>query len=158
MVAVAIFTLIMAGLFAVLNAFNVANVVSVSKLPLQQEARNVLGWIVKDVRQTSQSQIANNNPTANHIKFKTCLGHDGTSALWSAAAIEYTYDPDTKIITRTDYGTGRTWQFSNISVSPFGVSSLVNNILTVTISVQKQLIGAINPILTITTEVKLRNG
>lgn len=153
-----ILSIITAALFMVLRVGDFSNSISSAKLSLQQEARNVIGWIVKDVRQTSGYQIYNNQPSADHIKFKLCQGHDGNNLLWSSNYIEYTYEPVSKILTRIDYNTGQSWQFYNIIASPFNIDHLANNLLIVTISVQQTAIGLISPTFSLSAEIKIRNG
>jgi prepilin-type N-terminal cleavage/methylation domain-containing protein len=153
-----ILAIIVLAFSKVLNVGNLANPISSTKLLVQQEVRNVLDWIVKDVRQTSSYQINNNNPSVNHIKFKTCVGHDGTNLLWSNDFIEYTYDVSSETLTRLDYSSGNTWQFYDIVASPFDTSELVDNVLSVTVAVEKTARGLIKPSASLTMEVKLRNG
>lgn len=154
-----ILTIIVAALFMVLNIGNFSNSVSSTKLSLQQEARKIIEWITKDVRQTAAYQISNNDPSTNHIKFKVCLGHDGADLLWSSDFIEYTYDPTSQTLVRFDYASGRSWQFNNVVESPFNISQLItDNLLIVTITVQKQALGSINPSVSLAAEIKIRNG
>lgn len=158
MVAALILGIITAALVMVLNVGNFSNSLSSAKLSAQQEARNAIDWIIKDARQTAAYQISNNDPTANHIKFRVCIGHDGSDLLWSSNFIEYTYDPATRILTRSDSGTGRTWQFADVAASPFDISRLVQSVLVVTIDVQKQAPGAQGAGVSITEEIRIRNG
>jgi len=147
------------ALLMVLVMGNFSNTVGAAILPLRQEVRNITGWIIKDVHQTSSYQINNNSPLTSHIKFKVCTGHDGSNILWSSDFIEYTYDAGTQTLTRQDFNTGSTTQFSNIISAPFNTSGLVsNNKLTVTVHIRKSVLGAMNSEFSLTTEVKIRNG
>jgi type II secretory pathway pseudopilin PulG len=158
LVVAGIIGIIFSALFSVLNLSNLSHSIVSTKLSLQAEARRVIEWIVKDARQTSAYQISNNNATSSYIKFKTCAGHNGTSLLWNSDFIEYDYNSSSQILTRTDYSTGDTWDFYDIVANPFDVSGLANNILGVTIDVQKDVIGTVEPRVNLTTEIKIRNG
>lgn len=153
-----VFTVIFAVLLAILNTGSFFNTVTAQRLPLQQEARNILGWVAKDVRQTSSYHILDNNPSSNHLKFKLCAGHDGTAILWEPNYIEYTYDPDARTLTRRDLGSGRSWVFANIVSPPFNVTQIAGNLIGITIHVRKVIRGDISGEAKMTAEVKLRNG
>jgi type II secretory pathway pseudopilin PulG len=156
----AIFIVIAGMLIFVLNAVHLSDRVNIAKLSVEQNARNIMGWIVKDVRQTSSYQIINNLPTNGHIKFKQCIGHDGSNLLWSSEFIEYIYNPINNTLTRRqiDGLSVKSWEFDNIMVPPFDITELINNKLTVTVTVRENAIGNINPQVTLTTEIRLRNG
>lgn len=150
--------IIVAVLFSVFNVGSMFYTITTEKIPLQQEARNVIGWIMKDLRQTSSAEILNGAPSAQHLQFRLCAGHDGTTILWSPSTVEYTYDPDADTLTRVDHATGQSWQFTHIVEAPFNTAALSNSFLGVTIVVEKQVRGTIAPRLTLTAEVNLRNG
>jgi prepilin-type N-terminal cleavage/methylation domain-containing protein len=159
LISVLILGIVLAGLFITLSTGEFSSSVSSAKLEVQAETRRLMDWIVKDVRQTSSSQIANNAPSNSHIKFKVCLGHDSSNIIWSSDFIEYTYDSSLNRLTRTDYSSGTSWNFDNIIAAPFNTSELLTDSkLTVTITVQKQ--GARIPVITSTliSKIKIRNG
>lgn len=158
LIVAGILGIIFSAVFSVFNLSNLSHSIVSTKLSLQAEARNVMEWIAKDARQTSAYQISNNNASSSYIKFKTCTGHDGTTLLWSSDFIEYNYNSSSQSLTRTDYGTGNTWNFYDIITAPFDVSQLANNILGVTIDVQKDAIGTVAPRINLTMEIKIRNG
>jgi type II secretory pathway pseudopilin PulG len=154
-----VLTVIMAGLFLVLDMAEFSQSATSAKLELRAELRRAMDWIIKDVRQTSAYQIANNAPTSSHIKFKVCLGHNGTSLIWSDNYIEYTYDSTLKRITRTESASGRSWYFNYIITEPFDVSGVsTNSKLIVTISGERQRQGLPDITSTLTAQVKLRNA
>ena len=159
LVSVLILGVVLGGLFITLSTGEFSSSVNSAKLEVQAETRRLMDWIVKDVRQTSSSQIANNAPSNSHIKFKVCLGHDGNNIIWSSDFIEYTYDSSLNRLTRTDYGSGMSWNFDNVIAAPFDTSELITDSkLIVTITVQKQ--PARMPALTSTliSKIKIRNG
>lgn len=53
--------------------------VSSERNNLQSEVRRIIGWIIKDVRQTVSWDIANNNPAPGYIKFRQVTGWDTTN-------------------------------------------------------------------------------
>ena len=146
-------------MFITLNTGRFSSSASSTKLEVQEEARRLMDWIIKDVRQTSTSQIVNNSPSDTHIKFKVCLGHDGSNIIWSNDFIEYTYVSALNRLTRTDYSSGMVWTFDNIVAVPFDTSELItNNKLIVTITVQKQKGGEPLAVFTLANKIKVRNG
>lgn len=158
LVTVLILVVIFSGLFFVLNIGRFSSTTSSEKLELQEQVRRVTDWIVKDVRQTVAYQIANNQPSSTHIKFKVCLGHDGNDRIWSDDFIEYTYDSDLNRLIRADYDTGQIWNFDNIIAEPFDIGAVSsNNALVVTITGQRQRIGLPNMTSTLTANIKIRN-
>lgn len=150
--------IIISGIAVVLNVGNLSNNISTSKVALQRQARTVLDWIIKDVRQTSAYQINNNAPSSNHIKFQVCAGHDGVNLLWNSDFIEYTYDTANQTLTRNDSGSGGEWVFSDITASPFDLSNITNNFLRITVQMEKSALGLIRPRVNLSAEVKIRNG
>ena len=157
LVSALILSVITAGLFMVLNIGEFSNSVSSSKLGLQEKTRRVINWITKDVRQTVGSEIANNDPSSSHIKFKLCLGHDGVSRQLSSYYIEYTYDGNLDRLTRTDHNTAQTWNFDNIIAEPFDTSALADNVLGITITTLKQRAGLPDISCSLSSRIKIRN-
>lgn len=141
-----------------LDTSNLSRSVTSTKLALQQQSRNIMDRIVRDVHQTGGYQISNNNPSPIHIKFKSCLGHDGINLLWTTEHIEYNYDAELKTLTRVDYNSGQSVFFSNVEAVPFDVSRIDENVLTVTLRLLKQVRGSIIPGVTLIREIKIRNG
>ncbi len=158
MMTLLVFGVISGSLLLAFGITNTSIAVGATKAALQAQARTAINWIIKDVRQTSSSQINNNTPAGDYIKFKVVTGHDGMNATWSLDAIEYSYDEDIDTLTRTDHNTGKTFQFADIAEPPFDVSTLAENYLTITITMRKQAIGTISPEVSLSSEVKFRNG
>ncbi|MDP2928298.1 MAG: hypothetical protein Q8N80_05835 [Candidatus Omnitrophota bacterium] len=80
-----------------------------------------MDWIVNDLRQTTTASITNNlplNPSKN-IKFQKVIEYSVKAGVPSpdfGNFIEYTYNPDSKTITRTDPGKSPgSWVFNNIA-------------------------------------------
>lgn len=150
--------IIFSGLFFVLSVGKFSSATSSAKLELQEQVRRVTDWIVKDVRQTVAYQIVNNQPSSSHIKFKVCLGHNGSDRIWSDGFIEYTYDSDLNRLIRADYNTGQIWNFDNIIAEPFNITAVSsNNTLIVTITGQRQRVGLPAMTSTLTANIKIRN-
>lgn len=153
-----ILIIIIAAISSLVNISQLSQPISVKKIAVAHQARNVMNWISKDARQTSGYQINNNAPTSDYIKFQLCTGHNGTDLQWNSDFIEYSYDSSSDIIVRNDTGTGQSWQFYDIIASPFDVSRVDEDILGVTIAVEKAVRGTITVGYNLTMEIKLRNG
>jgi len=171
---------LMAGFFYALITGESSWSFNAAKIEVQSEVRRAVDWIAKDVRQTRRVDIGSNtnNPSSTHIKFKKVIGYDttgGGSVVLSNNFIEYTYDPDLKIITRTDLNTNQTWTFRNIIQAPFYTNSSGSIIvidplnpgqdspvfqtgnLVIILTGQKQVKSGLNATYTLTEEVKIRN-
>lgn len=168
-----IFGIIFSSLIAVLNVGDFSNNINSQKTDLQADIRRVLSWVTNDVRQTIVWDIADlsNSPNPNHIKFRVVSSWDSVNntLVLSTNYIEYTYDSTTKILTRSSGG--NTWQFNNIIASPFftrnssgtvvalNASDLLSSKkLIILINGQRQVKNNLNINLTLTEEVKIRNG
>jgi len=100
------------------NSFYERNMATVD---LQAFSRAVLNMIADDVRQTSSYDIANNNPTATHIKFRKVLGVDTLTGGYNYAVnyTQYDYLLIDKKITRSTVDAGG----NIIDTLTFGVSA-----------------------------------
>jgi type II secretory pathway pseudopilin PulG len=76
---------------------------NMATINLQAFSRSVLNMIANDVRQTSSYDIANNNPTATHIKFRKVLGVNTLTGGYNYDAnyTQYDYVSADKKITRS---------------------------------------------------------
>ncbi|MCM8799529.1 MAG: hypothetical protein NC900_02200 [Candidatus Omnitrophica bacterium] len=155
---------IISALFLLLNTGQFINQTGSLKLELISEVRNVIELLMRDLRQTFAYEIRNNQPASNHLKFRVCLGHDGTNILLSNRYIEYIYDNITHSLTRIDYNFDpeRRWTYNDIVVSdpdkePFDLTELNNNKIILTIRVSKEKFFSPPIKETFISEVKLRN-
>ncbi len=176
----AIVSLLVGGIFYILSAAQSSMYISSTKAEVQSEVRRTMDWIVNDVRQTVNWSIGSNtnNPTSAHIKFKKVKSYstEGSGSAVLSGFIEYSYDPDTNIITRFDTDNNRSWVFRNIIQAPFytrlpdgsvvaidpvisGNDSPVftTGNLVVVIKGQKEVQGGPSISYTLTEEVKIRN-
>lgn len=158
LVVTAILGVITAAIASMVSMSQLSTPISAAKVMAAHQARNVMDWISKDVRQTSGYQISNNAATSDYIKFQLCAGHNGTDLQWDSDFIEYTYDAVNDTLSRNDTGASQSWQFYDIIASPFDVSRVSQNILGVTVAVEKAARGAIKAGYNLTMELKLRNG
>lgn len=175
LVAAFILIIVIGALHLTLTTGEFSNSLNSAKTDLQAEVRQVLDWIVKDVRQTCLIQINTNSPSENHIKFKQVTGIDNATGNYTLSPnyIEYSYNSVSQQLTRSEVdGTGsilRSWVFNNITQSPFytaaGVPLAAGDILT-----SKKLVIVIparNPVLlrgssltlnfSLTGEARIRN-
>jgi type II secretory pathway pseudopilin PulG len=159
LISALILSFVVAGVFMVLNVGRFSISVNSVKLQTQQESRTILDWIVKDLRQTTSSEIIANEPSASHIKFRLCNGYsyEDQQITWGNY-IEYTYNGEEKKLTRQDYGTGRLWQFYDVSGIIFDTTLLSQGKLGVSVGVQKQTSSGLILYSTLSSEVEIRNG
>lgn len=124
LLVVALVSLVTGGFFYLYNSAESARLVSIAKTEVQSEVRRAMDWIVNDLRQTTTASITdiNNSPpsTSTHIKFKKVTGYSVKAGVPSpdfGNFIEYTYNSDSKTITRTDPGNSPgSWSFNNIVI------------------------------------------
>lgn len=180
----AILSVIMAVLFYAMNAGNLSFNLSSARAELQGEVRRAMDWIVKDVHQTVNWEIAKvaNNPNSSHIKFKQVTGWDtvNNTFLLSDYYVEYTYDAAQKIITRSgpdpaDPAQIKTWTFNYIDIPvnqylfntldsggqivPLNATDLgTSKQIVIRIFGQNQVIGGQNTTYNLFELVKIRNG
>jgi hypothetical protein len=164
----------MSSLFLTFNIGQFSFPVSSAKLESQAEARNVMNWIVKDLRQAISYNIANNNATTSYLKMNLWQWNI-TANQWDISNttnyVEYFYNNSSQNLTRqyTDAsGNVSKLEFNNITEAPFYTNYtakeldmnnlLVNRKLIVVISIEKALRGALIVPFTLISEVKIRNG
>lgn len=176
-----IFTIIVGSLMVTLNSGQFSSTVGSARVELQAKLRNIMGLIVRDVRQTKSVEINNNDPRINHIKFKKVTGVDVDIVnkivvpIFDTHSIDYEYipcdavvqpctlkrtfrDASDNILQETDW--------SDITQSPFyvapGVPLAANNILTnrklfIVIKGITTVRGRELPPFILSEEVKIRN-
>ncbi|MDP2043598.1 MAG: prepilin-type N-terminal cleavage/methylation domain-containing protein [Candidatus Omnitrophota bacterium] len=181
------FTIIEVLISAIIGAFMVTalfyifigglnvNDLSSTKVAVQSQARRVSDWVSRDLRQAVVWDLANNNPSATHIKFRPVSGWDiaGDTYQLDANYIEYNYDASADTLTRNLVdGAGtilKSWEFNNIVAQPFftrdGSGNLIDldnsvgtskKVVTL-ISVNKISEKGVNLTASLTTETKIRN-
>jgi len=162
-------------LFYALNSGQNANDISSAKVLAQSQARMVLDWVNRDLRQTVVWELANNNPSPVHIKFRPVLGWDiGLNTYQLAGTyIEYVYDPALRTLTRNIVNSAQvvlqSWVFNDIMSQPFFTRNSLGNIVPLDNSVgtSKKVITLISvtkvsnkgvlQTASLTTETKIRN-
>ena len=138
-------------LFYVLNSGSIINDLSSAKVFSQSEARRVSDWITRDLHQAVVWDLANNNPSPVHIKFRPVLGWDiaGNSYQLNTNYIEYVYDASADTLTRRILnGAGvvlNSWVIDNVVAQPFftrdGSGSLID--LDSSIGTSKKVVSII---------------
>lgn len=171
LVATFIFTIIVGSLLVTLNSGKLSSTIGSARVELQAKLRNILGLIVRDVRQTNSVSINSNDPGIDHIKFNKVTGIDNSSGVYTldTLSIEYAYDSVSEQFTRqTDDGAGNivTTTWDNITQSPFyispGVPLAPNNILTsnklfIVIAGKAPVRASLELNFSLSEEVKIRN-
>lgn len=163
------------ALFYILTTGQNVNDLSSARVSAQTQARRVSNWISADLRQAVVWDLANNSPTATHIKFRPVLGWDiaGNTYQLDANYIEYNYDAALNRLTRNSLdGAGtvlNSWVFDDITAQPFftrdGSGSLIaldNSVgtskkIVTLISVNKVSEKGVNAAASLTSEIKIRN-
>lgn len=166
----------MAGvLFYILNSGQNVNDLSSAKVSTQAHARRVSDWIAKDLRQAVTWDLANNSPSATHLKFRPVLGWDiaGNTYDLDVNYIEYNYNAASDTLTRNSLNAAGTvlnsWAFTDIVAQPFftrnGAGTLIaldntvgtsKKVITL-ISVNKVSAKGVTVSASLTTETKIRN-
>lgn len=172
---------ILAALLALLNLGQFTNSILSPRLDLQGSVRNTLDTVVKDVRQSASYEIADvatNNPSATHIKFRKVDSWDPATNLFIFFPdfIDYSYDTVEKKLTRSIINSAGTViaarEFYNINGAPFysvdpasgALLPLDPNVLrstgklVVIINGEKQILGSTNINFSLQQEIKIRNG
>ncbi len=162
-------------LFYILNGGQNINDLSSAKVAAQSQARRASDWISSDLRQAVVWDLANNSPSATHIKFRLVLGWDiaGNTYQLDANYIEYNYDAAADTLTRNLVnGAGavlKFWVFNDIITQPFftrdGSGTLIaldNSVgtskkIVTLISVNKVSSKGVNSTASLTAEIKIRN-
>ena len=120
-----ILVLFFTSLFLTLTVGEFSSYLSLRKVDLQANIRQVTNWIVKDARSATLGEIANNNPSSVHLKFRTVQGADTQTGYYilSQDYVEYAYDDASDKITRSLVAVNGTilksWEFSGIVQEPF---------------------------------------
>lgn len=118
-------SLIATAVVRVLQAGESVFPVMTAKIDFQAKIRSIGNLIVRDIRQAPCWDIANNNPSASYIKFRTVDGINTTTGnyILSLDYIEYDYDNTLSKITRSviDSGNNTTEsrEFIGITEPPF---------------------------------------
>jgi len=165
-----ILSVVAGALFLSLTTGEFSNAITSAKIDLQAHVRLVMDLIVKDVRQANILGINNNSPSVNHIRFKKVTGIDNTTGSYSLSAnyTDYTYDPVSLTLTRSEIDAGgnviKSIVFSDITQAPFytalGVPLVFNGLiaskkLIIVISGRRQARQILN--FSLSEEVKIRN-
>jgi len=175
LIAALIGAILVGVLFYILNSGDAINDLSSTKVAAQSEARRVSDWIARDLRQAVVWDLANNNPTSVHIKFRPVLGWDiaGNSYQLDDKYIEYVYDGNVDTLTRNIVdsagGVLKSWVIKDVVASPFftrdgsgnlialdnsiGVSKKVVSVITVTKVSRKGVASTVS----LTAETRIRN-
>lgn len=162
-------------LFYILNSGKNVNDLSSAKVAAQSQARMVSDWVVKDLRQTVVWELANNSPSATHMKFRPVLGWDiaGNTYQLDADYIEYNYNAGARTLTRSLVnGAGAVLSyrvFSDIIAQPFFTRNSLGNLIALdnTVGTSKKVITLISVnkvsdkgvslVASLTLETKIRN-
>ena len=116
---------IVGSLFYVLNTGNIINDLSSAKVSSQSEARRLSDWVTRDLHQAVVWDLALNDPSPTHIKFRPVLGWDiaGSTYQLDTNYIEYVYDANADTLTRNLLdGTGgvlKSWVIKDVVAQPF---------------------------------------
>lgn len=157
---------------------------TMARIDLQSNARTLLGWIAQDVRQTSSWDIANNNPSPTHVKFRKVIGINTITGGYNYENdyIQYDYSSTNKKVTRSEVDAGgnvlstldfgvniggiaiEMFSFSTINTSSGAVVPLdkdnlfLSKRLITTIEVKKTIAGSSTEVsVTSNREAKIRN-
>lgn len=138
-------------LFYVLNSGNIINDLSSAKVFSQSEARRVSDWVARDLHQAVVWDLANNNPSPTHIKFRPVLGWDiaGNSYQLGADYIEYVYDVNAHTLTRQILsgagGVLKSWVINDVVVQPFFTRDSSGNLIDLdnSIGTSKKVVSVI---------------
>ena len=162
-------------LFYILNSGYNVNDLSSAKVAAQSQARMVSDWVSRDLRQTVVWELANNSPSATHMKFRPVLGWDiaGDTYQLDANYIEYSYDGVADTLTRDSIdGAGTVLNsrvFNSIVTQPFFTRNDAGDLIPLDnsvgtskkvvtlISVNKVSDKGVNSIISLTLETKIRN-
>lgn len=174
MISVAISTIIIIGVFTILQVSNKQLEVIHAKMSLQEGPREALFKMAQEIRQTSHNEIIDfgngNALSGNTINFRvpvpdpdeSTLVDGGYQPLW-AADINYSLDSDTHQIIRTSQEAGVTKQAilaNNVTALAFSRPSVNSGLVTIQISAQLILpdgrLIPDEPIL-LTTQAEARN-
>ena len=173
LLAAAIGASITGVLFYALTGGQNVNDLSSAKVAAQSQARMVIDWVSRDLRQTVVWELANNSPSATHIKFRPVLGWDisGNTYQLGANYIEYNYNAITKTLTR-NVG-AQSWVYNDIIAQPFSTRDSLGNLIPLDNSVgtskkvvilievkkvfNKDTPKEVDSTVSLTEEIKIRN-
>lgn len=176
---VLILSIILAAILSALSIGEFSRSIGSSKADLQAYARESVDVIARDVRQTIEYEIRNNNCNSTYMKFRKVTGWDSNtnSLTFDNNYIEYDYDSATKIMTRKVIAQNgsliETREFHDLLQPPLYTTDVNGNIvdlnggdllnsrrLVIVISSQKQAKkaeGLLDIPFNLTQEVKIRN-
>ncbi|MDO8489660.1 MAG: prepilin-type N-terminal cleavage/methylation domain-containing protein [Candidatus Omnitrophota bacterium] len=175
LISVIIGAFMVTALFYILNCGQNVNDLSSVKVAAQSQARRVIDWIGQDLHQAVVWDLANNAPSATHIKFRPVLGWDiaGNTYQLDPNYIEYSYNAASDTLTRNLVnGAGavlNSWAFNGIVTEPFFTRDGLGNLISLDnsvgiskrvvtlISVNKVSERGVNSIVSLTAETKIRN-
>lgn len=176
-IAGVILCVIITALFMSLNVGESSISLGLAKVDLHAKVRNVMDWIVRDVRQTNLAEIDTNSPSQYYIKFRKVTGIDNLTGSYtlSPECIEYSYNSVSSELSRNEinFSDGvllQTLVFSNITQSPFYADTGVplaqapnpGNILSakklvIIVAGQSRLRNGLTFDFSLTEEAKVRN-
>ena len=173
LVSAFIMILLMGSFFMALNLGQIIGPKTSAKVDLQANVRQIVDRITRDSRQTTTYEIANNNPSGIHMKFRLVQGYQSGNFVFSNNYIDYSYNEDTDILIRSirdqDDNELSKLEYRDITESPFyvvnasnqvvalnGTDLLITTRLVVKISAQSQVRGG-NISFTLQAEAKIRN-
>ena len=167
--------LIAGGLISTLITGVSISRVSSAKVYAYAEARRISDWISRDLRQAVVWDLANNNPSAIHLKFRPVLGWDiiGNTYQLDSNSIEYNYDADAHTLTRKTLDNANalinSWVFKNVTALPFFIRNSSGNLIAldnsigtskkviVVLSVENQASDGVSFNVSLSSEIKIRN-
>lgn len=151
-------SVIVGVLFYALSSGQNVNDISSTKVLAQSESRRVVDWITRDLRQTVVWELANNNPSPVHVKFRPVLGWDIATNTYQLGStyIEYNYNSVTRQITRNIVNSAevilQSWVFNDIMTQPFFTRNNLGNIIPLDNSV-----GTSKKVITLISVTKVSN-
>lgn len=164
-IAVAVSTIIIAGIFMIFRVGSEQTQFSQTKMLLEDSAREALFEMTQEIRQSAPSRIliGNNGAALQLLVPDPSSFVDASYAVdWdSAHTIQYAIANGTSQLRRTDTATNKTSVLANdVSAIQFAGDAPQPNIVRITISVQRQLVSGrwvpAQP-LQLTAEAKVRN-
>jgi len=92
---------VMSALLMTLQIGELINGIGSAKVDLEAEARMLVDWITKDVRQSEIKNLYGNDPRGDHIKFNMWeWNQTGFNQQYTDEYVEYSYDNQTETLSR----------------------------------------------------------